>query len=83
MSRSQAPDRLTGAESKKLAAYVERVGERSALAELALCDATLARAIARFPIQRPTAALLRMHLSRQEQPERMATTPGGFEGGHS
>jgi hypothetical protein len=57
MSRSHAPERLTRAESQSLADYVERVGERAALAELALCDATVARAIARLPIQRPTASV--------------------------
>ncbi len=61
MPRTPAPERLTESESRQLADYVTRVGERAAIAELALCDATVARAIARLPIQRPTASLLRMH----------------------
>lgn len=69
MSRPSAPARLTETEARELAAYVAQLGERRALRELGLCDATVARAIARLPIQRPTAALLRIRLGAMHEPK--------------
>jgi hypothetical protein len=62
MKRPRTQDRLTESEASALRSFVERVGEQSAVTALPLNVATLARAMARLPIQRPTAHLIRLRL---------------------